>query len=34
MVANPFAGGVNVDLGGLYPQRNTYYRLFRVANLM
>ena len=34
MVANPFAGGSNVDLGGLYPQRNTYYRLFKVANLM
>jgi predicted GNAT superfamily acetyltransferase len=34
MVANPFAGGSNVDLGGLYPQRNAYYRLFKVANLM
>jgi hypothetical protein len=34
MVANPFAGGANVDLGGLYPQRNAYYRLFKVANLM
>jgi hypothetical protein len=34
MVANPFAGGTNVDMGGLYPQRNTYYRLFRVSNLM
>ena len=34
MVANPFAGGANVDLGQLYPQRNTYYRLFKVANLM
>jgi hypothetical protein len=34
MVANPFAGGSNVDLGQLYPRRNTYYRIFRVANLM
>jgi hypothetical protein len=34
MVANPFAAGSNVDLGQLYPQRNTYYRLFKVANLM
>ena len=34
MVANPFAGGENVDLGQLYGKRNTYYRLFRVANLM
>lgn len=34
MVANPFAGGTNVDLGQLYSKRNTYYRIFRVANLM
>jgi hypothetical protein len=34
MVANPFAGGDNVDLGQLYSKRNTYYRIFRVANLM
>jgi hypothetical protein len=34
MVANPFAGGSNVDLGQLYSKRNTYYRIFRVANLM
>jgi len=34
MVANPFAGGENVDLGQLYGKRNTYYRIFRVANLM
>jgi len=34
MVANPFAGGENVDLGQLYSKRNTYYRIFRVANLM
>jgi hypothetical protein len=34
MVANPFAGGVNADLGQLYSKRNTYYRIFRVANLM
>jgi hypothetical protein len=34
MVANPFAGGSNVDLGQLYSARNTYYRIFRVANLM
>ena len=34
MVANPFAGGSNVDLGQLYGKRNTYYRIFRVANLM
>ena len=34
MVANPFAGGSNVDLGQLYGKRNTYYRLFKVANLM
>ena len=34
MVANPFAGGTNVDLGQLYAKRNTYYRIFRVQNLM
>jgi hypothetical protein len=34
MVANPFAGGPNADLGQLYSKRNTYYRIFRVANLM
>jgi len=34
MVANPFAGGLNADLGQLYSKRNTYYRIFRVANLM
>ena len=34
MVANPFAGGDNVDLGQLYSKRNTYYRIFRVSNLM
>ena len=34
MVANPFAGGQNIDLGQLYSKRNTYYRIFRVANLM
>jgi hypothetical protein len=34
MVANPFAGGSNADLGQLYSKRNTYYRIFRVANLM
>jgi hypothetical protein len=34
MVANPFAGGANADLGQLYSKRNTYYRIFRVANLM
>jgi hypothetical protein len=34
MVANPFAGGTNADLGQLYSKRNTYYRIFRVANLM
>jgi hypothetical protein len=34
MVANPFAGGTNVDYGQLYAKRNTYYRIFRVQNLM
>ena len=34
MVANPFAGGTNVDLGQLYSKRNTYYRIFQVKNLM
>lgn len=34
MVANPFAGGTNVDQGQLYGKRNTYYRIFKVANLM
>jgi hypothetical protein len=34
MVANPFAGGSNVDQGQLYSKRNTYYRIFKVANLM
>jgi hypothetical protein len=34
MVANPFAAGTDADLGQLYSKRNTYYRIFRVANLM
>jgi len=34
MVANPFAGGTNADAGQLYSKRNTYYRIFKVANLM
>ena len=34
MVANPFAGGSNIDNGSLLPQRNTYYRLFGVKNIM
>lgn len=34
MVANPFAGGVNIDNGVILPQRNAYYRLFKVSNLM
>lgn len=34
MVANPFAAGLAADNGQLYSQRNAYYRIFRVANLM
>ena len=34
MVANPFAAGLSADNGQLYSQRNAYYRIFRVANLM
>jgi hypothetical protein len=34
MVANPFAGGINVDLGAITPNSNIYYRRFLVTNIM
>jgi len=34
MVANPFAGGANADLGKLEQGKNVYYRKFRVTNLV
>ena len=33
MVANPYAGGLNADLGKLEQGTNVYYRKFRVLNL-
>ena len=33
MVANPFAEGSTVGLGGLKTRSNVYYRIFKVDNL-
>ncbi len=34
LVANPFAEGTDQGLGALNAQKNNYYRLFRISNLM
>jgi hypothetical protein len=34
MVANPFAAGATQGNGALTPQKNVYYRIFGVKNLM
>jgi hypothetical protein len=34
LVANPFAEGTDQGLGALNAQKNNYYRVFRISNLM